>query len=441
MNTFINTLSCIFDMFILKTYLDAMLNRFKGYIKPAYFYLTLLASELVLAINLRYLAAISSTESIFISSVISITTTMLLCLFYTSSIKKVIFTSLLFQIIVLLSEYLCSFLYRLVSSGISLKIDEQQYLYTMNFLSKIALLIIVLAISVWRNKDDEDVKHEYTVLNFVTPVFSVVLLIIMPNNETVVASNRDFFELLIIFIAMLNIINNYFLRKLSVTHKDDLHNLELKKQLEYQKEKYSQLSESYIESRRLIHDIKKHYFVIQESIKKGEYDNLLEYLDESISDLEGTYARYSTGNLVIDSLLTNYSNIAKKQGIRFEAALDIDFNRIPVSNYDFCIILGNLLDNSFNACSSLEKDDAFIHVSIYTTQNDRFIINVENSFNPNEKSKKKDDLEHGYGLKNINDTVEAYNGIMDVAKSETYSSSVMIPITNIKQRRTMPSRH
>ena len=40
--------------------------------------------------------------------------------------------------------------------------------------------------------------------------------------------------------------------------------MNIQRQLDFQKGKFEQLSESYRQNRRIIHDVKKHYFYIQE---------------------------------------------------------------------------------------------------------------------------------------------------------------------------------
>lgn len=58
--------------------------------------------------------------------------------------------------------------------------------------------------------------------------------------------------------------------------------------------------------------MKKHYFYIQEQINKQHFDDLKNYTSTAIQSIEDNYAKYNTGNLVIDSFITNYDNIATK---------------------------------------------------------------------------------------------------------------------------------
>ncbi len=83
--------------------------------------------------------------------------------------------------------------------------------------------------------------------------------------------------------------------------------------MNYQKEKYLQLSESYKTGRRIIHDIKYQNEALKKYIKNHEYEALDNYLTAYTDSTKSTYASVCTGNLVIDSLITNYHNIASSK--------------------------------------------------------------------------------------------------------------------------------
>lgn len=434
MDKLITLVSCIIDMLILKTYTDGMFGKISGKLKVIGFYIALLGTELLLTANLEFFVDQMSLNSTFVSSLISLITTALLCLFYTFTVGKILFNSILFQVIILASEEICILIEKYFGTTSLDMLDEKQYLYTMNLLSKILTLLVVLVLIYFKGKDRKERDYEYQILTFLTPVFSMILLIFLPVDQNSVNSNRFFYELFIIFISLLNITNSYFLRKISDNHAEKIAHIELLKQLDYQKEKYSSLSESYRNSRRLIHDTKNHYFEIQENIKNKNYENLTKYLDNAISDLESTYAKYNTGNLVIDSLLTYYDTVSKERNIEFSVRLNIDYHRIPVNDYELCIILGNLLDNCINACINQRNKPYFINIAICEANNNKLIIECENSYDANPDTRKTDNINHGYGIKNIQNTLDKYHGVLKTEKSEKYSVTILIPITDIKQR-------
>lgn len=111
----------------------------------------------------------------------------------------------------------------------------------------------------------------------------------------------------------------------------------------------------------------------------AEYDKLKAFTKEAVRDIESTYSKYNTGNLVIDSFLTNYDTLAAKNHIQFVAKLGVTYNRIPVNDYDLCVILGNMLDNCLKACIANPSSENFIHIAIATTEmiNSRFTARTQ----------------------------------------------------------------
>jgi len=107
---------------------------------------------------------------------------------------------------------------------------------------------------------------------------------------------------------------------------------------------------------------------MQDCIQKEQYLPIQNYLTEAINDLENSYNTVNTGHLVVDSLLNNYLSLAKEEHIRLETDLNILPNLIPTSDYDLCIILGNLFDNSIHACQKISsKQEKKISVHLLTT--------------------------------------------------------------------------
>lgn len=160
------------------------------------------------------------------------------------------------------------------------------------------------------------------------------------------------------------------------------------------------------------------------------------YLTSYSDALEKTYIKINTGNLVIDSLVTNYSDIAASSNIRFIYSLEVDNARIPLPDYELSIVLGNLLDNSLHACEHLASGNAFIKVNIVSDRTDRFIILVENTYSQKDRHSRHISIDHGYGLDNVKQFVEAHHGLMKIDSADTFKTTVIIPITDRKQRYT-----
>ena len=98
-----------------------------------------------------------------------------------------------------------------------------------------------------------------------------------------------------------------------------------------------------------------------------------------------------------------------------------------MDDYDFCIILGNLLDNAINALSKSGITDAFYKVEMYDDFQ-KLIIHTQNPYQHSKAHKDYNALEHGFGTENIKNIVTKYNGMIDINCDKYYEVYIVIPI-------------
>ncbi|MCR5700692.1 MAG: GHKL domain-containing protein [Lachnospiraceae bacterium] len=437
METLLLIFSSILDIFILKTFLTHALCKPKTALASHLFHISIVLVEVILIVNMQLLSQLTSESYILgiINSSISIITTIFLCCFMTKKITKIISLSVIFQIMVLLSERFCLIIsYFMYSNEIT---DEYSYMITMNLMSKLFLLLFVLFYNIITKKTYRDYPTVYNLLLLIAPVLSLLMLIIMPLSKDYIYTNLSFFVAVWIFMTLLNIIYLTLTEKLAESYNSKILSEELQRQLNYQKEKYIQLGESYKTCRRLIHDIKHHNEMLRKYIEDEKYDYLYNYLSDFTTDLEKTYARFNTGNLVIDALFSNYNDLLKTEGVDFITNLVIDITRIPVSDYDLSILIGNLLDNSYKATKECVESKKFVSVTMSTSRKNQFTIIIENTYNTETNTlPQKEDLQHGYGINNVKGVVEQYHGIIEINTSNTYKTTIIIPIIEIEKRTT-----
>ena len=103
-----------------------------------------------------------------------------------------------------------------------------------------------------------------------------------------------------------------------------------------------------------------------------------------------------------------------------------------IADIDLTTIIANLLDNAFDACSSLDKKNRWICFNLESKMGfiiihivnpyDRIISKEHNSF----LSTKKNHI--GIGLTNIQNTVEKYDGIFETdTANQLFDISITIP--------------
>ena len=427
--TALDIITSIFDMFTLYIFLNNVLHKRKAFVTKWMLALAYIFMEII--INVRYLVFVTNIENknlnILYNFSFSFVTTFLLTLIYDDSFIHKLFASLIFQICVLLGSKSSTVIVLFFNPDFLNDID-QNTITVMSFFSCFLTLFYVLLILVyWKKKFAHYLSH-YNILVFIIPVFSLVVPLIL-SVYNVHSYNSTLLVVLYSILALFNIVNFILVEHTFKNNEFKLKTQQLEQQIDFQKKKYKQLSTLYKTTRKVVHDVKKHYFAIGEYIKNQEYNKLNNYIDFAINDLESTYAYFNSGNLVIDSFLTNYKSQFEQAKVSFDANLDLDYNKIPVEDYDICIILGNILDNGLNATSKI-NNNAIFQIDIYIEKNNKFIIYSKNTYDHSLLDSNKDDLSHGYGLEIIQNTVEKYQGAMTINKEPYYELCIVIPINS-----------
>lgn len=170
-----------------------------------------------------------------------------------------------------------------------------------------------------------------------------------------------------------------------------------------------------LKSRKVVHDMKNHLLALKKYDQERDWEGLHEYLDELSNEvLESDFSIW-TGNKMLDMILNQKKKEAKEQGISMQIQTEV-FTKLPFSDREIVSLFGNLLDNALEACEKITDEERWIHVKMIK-RNSLLYISVENSVvaSPlNESgemvSGKKEPALHGYGLQNIWDIVEKYEG-------------------------------
>lgn len=218
-----------------------------------------------------------------------------------------------------------------------------------------------------------------------------------------------------IIIAVLLLISVYSLYKM---HKTRLQRDHLAFYNEQQMEYFMHMQQTEENTKKFRHDILNHLLQLQAYCSHKEYDKLSAYLEEIIGTAETLQEiKYSTGNEIVDVMLNHYLlPLDSTCNIHLESKLQ---QNIFISQTDLCIIISNLLKNAAEAVTNA-KEKA-ISIQILQGENS-LIIDMKNTYGSTPKttasgsilSTKPDKKHHGYGLKNVKETVKKYHGIIDM---------------------------
>ena len=200
-------------------------------------------------------------------------------------------------------------------------------------------------------------------------------------------------------------------------------------QIQAQKEVYLNLQLNHLNDmlaqqellKRFKHDFSNQIIALEHSLICSESE-------KSMAHVRGLQQMYShidknifTGNSALDAILNTKKLIADNKGIRFKCRLEIP-EELKLDPIDISVILGNALDNAIEACERIENEDKYIDVMLKYCSQGLFckIVNstvLMKAIN-NGRTSKKDSINHGYGLENINDVLKKYDSKLIIERSE-----------------------
>lgn len=163
----------------------------------------------------------------------------------------------------------------------------------------------------------------------------------------------------------------------------------------------------YEKTKSFRHDIKNHITVVEELLQNKEIEAALQYVDGMEKLTADLSFPVSTNHPVLDILLGNKLGIAEENQIEVQCSLAVPYP-CGISDIDFCIILGNALDNAISACNRIGGGkQKYIHIT-GKAQGDFLLMEIENSYSGRRM------IRSGTGLANIRAAVEKYHGAMEI---------------------------
>lgn len=182
---------------------------------------------------------------------------------------------------------------------------------------------------------------------------------------------------------------------------------------EHNKKYYEAMEQQQFEIRRIRHDLANHLQALL-SLPAEEKDS---YIRKMIENPAFEKVLSYSGDATVNAVLTAKESLMRQQEISFYAKVDIP-RELPFEKPDLCALFANALDNAIEACTVLDTGRRQIELSTRAAKG-ILAVEVRNTFdgqllNSLPKTTKQDTVNHGYGLRSIQQIVKKYGGNMEI---------------------------
>ncbi|MEZ3422210.1 MAG: GHKL domain-containing protein [Lachnospiraceae bacterium] len=193
---------------------------------------------------------------------------------------------------------------------------------------------------------------------------------------------------------------------------------------------FEEIKNTYHEMRGWRHDYKNHMHVLKIYVENRQWEECISYISQINENLDSVDHMVKTGNVMADAIINSKISLAKSKNIKLDVTAKVP-EELPISDVEFCIIFGNLMDNAIEACEKIfseEKRFIRIYIGIFKKQ---FYISVTNATNQKKRLGSYYSLKgegHGFGLYHIDRIIKERNGFLN-RKDEpgVFSTEIMLP--------------
>ena len=329
---------------------------------------------------------------------------------YYSSMRKKIFVSVLIYVFGFCTEMVAVTL----TGYINFPINEANS-YDSIFgavAANVLLFIVSVAASSFKSiKMGNVLPKVYWMALLTVPVLSLYILAMFFQSERL-----NIYEIAssVAAILIINFMMFCLYDRVSLLYKEWQESALIKQQNEYYVNQLLLAEDLHKTTSKLRHDIKNHLLTVNSFLEEDKIDEAEKHISSIIGSYQNKTEIVHTGYPAVDGLLNYKLQPASDSGVRTNVKITLpsDFN---FSSFDLTVILGNLIDNALQAVSPVEENK-FIELGMDCSKG-VLIIKVSNSFktaiqteNGKIVSSKKDKDNHGFGLRNVKDVLEKYNG-------------------------------
>ncbi len=342
---------------------------------------------------------------------------------------KIVF-AVIYNAVWLLSELLTGSFFLLV------RLPVAEYELLGSAISKLVLLFLIVMLKKFYGNDNMNIlswkdNARLMILPIGSMFFTYHLFSLSARTGTqgdVIISLVAFVLILIVNIVMFSLYIKLS-ESLELKRENSIYQLEIDLYNEHMKEKENAM----LEFRKSKHDLKNKLIYLLDLLKERQYAKMEQYIEDLV-DLKtlDSFTIAHSDNSLIDALINYKYETMKRHGIQFTSRLEIPIS-FPLANADLCVMLGNALDNAIEANIGNNVNEPYINLKMKYDQNNLVVI-IQNSFDGmiekdkhgNVVTKKKDAINHGFGVSSIQRVLKRYNGFMKTEVNHNHYKLTMI---------------
>ena len=424
---FLKSISIVFyEALCCRIFLDIFLKRRFSFKLERFVSVVLLAGVFLLLALITQL----NNEYIIRSMGIIVSIFLFSLLFLSGKWQKKLFLSLAFYALLCCVDYFSYITLESILGNTLLDNNVIQVMFVL--LCKTILFVVILGIEhFWNRGRVVQMAEPAWILMICFPVLSMMIMIVMLLSF-IGRNNSTGFLIVSFGIMVMNVVMFEWLKY--VSEKDRRWN-QIRLLQERNEEKiqlYHEMSLSYEEQKRILHDYHNQIGCMQGLLKKQQYKEAEAYAEKLADSFPDQMQNVDVNHPILNVVLNQKYRLAKREDISFLFYAN-DLSDLWLEEQDAVSLLSNLLDNAIEACGKLESERK-IWVKLVREKR-QFVLSIRNTVSEPVDiqddaipTSKEDKRRHGIGLKNVRMILDKYQGMGMMRYEEgCFSYTAVIP--------------
>ncbi|WP_216563979.1 sensor histidine kinase [Eubacterium sp. MSJ-13] len=322
-------------------------------------------------------------------------------------------------IMVFMFEFVCELMVSFVTGGGNLKLTVNGYYAESYQLVSLSILQIILYFIITSFKNINSGLQLPVTFNIAIIILNLLFLVMemllfmqddIPRNIKMVS---------VVCITFMIILIMYLYDVVSRSYVNMIQAQLFERENMYYTKQAEVLQKNNDNIRKFRHDINNHLYVLETMLdEEANNTKVKEYIAKLVGQLNKVSMYSSSGNIQLDSIVNYKLSEAREKNIEVTSDVTLP-NACHIDMNDMVTILGNIIDNSIEAVEKLDKG-RYIDLKI-KYQMGTILIDLKNSYDGHIKLKdgtiktlKRNSIEHGIGLKSVEEAVEKYDGAVKI---------------------------
>lgn len=192
---------------------------------------------------------------------------------------------------------------------------------------------------------------------------------------------------------------------------------------------YVRAQNFYAENAKLYHDIKHHLRALERLLQNGDQREALAYIESVQEPLQCKMIPVHTGVDIVDTVIYEAKEKAEQRNILLVVETPILPSGLKLEDREFCVLFANLLNNALEAA----KEQIRLNIAVTAGF---LVIEMKNDYkekplvknNHFVSEREQDSLEHGWGMKIIEQIVEKYHGELTIRVDMEVSIKILLDV-------------